>query len=223
MSDQVVVYDGEGYPVTPDLVRAAYRDRCFPMAEARGETLRWFRPAVRAIITWDSFRVPRSLAKRWRQKPYRLYVNRDVPAVIAACADRSETWISYDIERLYCALAEQGHVHAIAAYDENDRLVGGVYGLASDGCFCGESMFHRATDAAKLSVIALVSLLRQANFGLLDCQQQTPHMERLGAFEVADEAYADALQVAPMPAALPQNAQLLCEPDPMSARAVALA
>jgi leucyl/phenylalanyl-tRNA--protein transferase len=151
-----------------------------------------------------------------------LFWNRDIPAVIAACADRTETWISHDIERLYVALAAEGHVHAVSAYDADDTLVGGVYGLMSEGCFCGESMFHRANDAAKLSVIALVSLLRQHAVGLLDCQQQTPHMERLGAFEIDDTSYAAALAAAPVPQPLPRSAQLFGGDDPEARCAVAL-
>ena len=104
MSEPCVVLDAEGYPVTPDLVVAAYQDRCFPMAEERDGRLRWFRPPTRAVIDWQHYSVPRSLAKRWRQQPFELRWDTEIPAVIAACAEREETWISRDIEALYVNL-----------------------------------------------------------------------------------------------------------------------
>ncbi|HAT09700.1 MAG TPA: leucyl/phenylalanyl-tRNA--protein transferase, partial [Planctomycetes bacterium] len=190
MPEPLLVRDVDGYPITPETVLAAYRQRCFPMAESRGGPIAWYRPNRRAIITWDRFAIPRSLAKVLRREPYRLTVDRAFPAVIAACAERSQTWISHDVEALYGALHRLGHAHSVEAWDGEERLVGGLYGLAIGSCFCGESMFHRADDAAKACVVHLVSLLRQAGFRLLDCQQQTPHMERFGAYEVSDREYA---------------------------------
>lgn len=194
------VRDADGHPVSPELVLTAYRQGCFPMAEERDGRFSWFRPRHRAIITWDRWKVPRSLAKTARRQPFTLTIDRDCPTVIATCARRDETWICHDIEALYVALHRQGHVHSVEAWD-GERLVGGLYGLALGGCFCGESMFHDADDAAKLCVMHLVAHLQARGFTLLDCQQQTPHMERFGAHEVTAEDYtrllAAALEQAP--------------------------
>lgn len=193
MAGTAVVVDADGYPVTPDLVLEAYWQRCFPMADHRNGRLRWFRPAVRAVITWDRWKVPESLVKVMRKEPYRITVDRDFTAVIRACAERSSTWISLDIERLYVELHRRGVAHSLEAWNAQDELVGGLYGLALGGCFCGESMFHRADDAAKICVVRLVERLRANGFSLLDCQQQTPHMQRFGAREVTDKDYAALL------------------------------
>ena len=189
----MAVIDADGYEVTPEMVLEAYRQRCFPMAEERGGPLRWYRPAERAVITWERFKIPDSLRKRLRNRPFTITVDRDFPAVIAACAERASTWISHDIESLYTALHRRGHAHSLEAWDAEGSLVGGIYGLAIGGCFCGESMFHRADDAAKMCVARLVEILRARGFALLDCQQQTPHMKRFGAFEISDADYAGLL------------------------------
>lgn len=189
----MAVVDADGYEVTPELVLEAYRQRCFPMAEERGGPLRWYRPTRRAVITWDRFRIPDSLAKRLRNRPYTITVDGDFPAVIAACAERASTWISHDIEALYTELHRRGHAHSLEARDADGALVGGLYGLVIDGCFCGESMFHRADDAAKMCVVRLVAILQERGFALLDCQQQTPHMARFGAYEIDDATYAALL------------------------------
>lgn len=195
--DAVVVRDIDGHPITPETVLIAYRQRCFPMAETRGGPIAWYRPARRAVITWDAWRVPRSLAKTLRRNPFRLTIDRAFPAVIAACAARDSTWISHDVERLYLALHQQGHAHSVEAWDEGGALAGGLYGLAVGGCFSGESMFHLADDAAKACVVALVAHLRERGFALLDCQQQSPHMQRFGAREITDRDYARLLSACP--------------------------
>jgi leucyl/phenylalanyl-tRNA--protein transferase len=88
------------------------------------------------------------------------------------------------------------------------ELVGGLYGLCLGGCFCGESMFHRADDAAKLCVMHLVDILRACGFVLLDCQQQTPHMERFGAYEVDDARYRALLAGCREPRPFPRPADI---------------
>lgn len=193
-----MILDADGFPVTPAVVLEAYRQRCFPMADSRNGRMRWYRPPVRAVITWDRFTVPRSLDKVLRNRaPFTITFDRDFARVIAACAQRRSTWISHDIEQLYGELHRQGHAHSVEAWDAAGGLAGGLYGLRIGGCFCGESMFHRAPDAAKACVVALVARLRARGFGLLDCQQQSPHMERFGAYEIGDDEYAALLDGCP--------------------------
>jgi leucyl/phenylalanyl-tRNA---protein transferase len=198
-----IVRDADGYPITPDVVLAAYRHGLFPMADSRAAPIRWYQPRERAIITWDRYVIPKSLSKVARNKqPFTLTINRDFSAVIAACAERSATWISHDVQLLYETLHRMGHAHSVEAWADG-QLLGGCYGLAIGGIFCGESMFHRANDAAKLCVMHLVERLQANGFLALDCQQQTPHMERFGAYEIGHEAYAALLQRAAEPRVFP--------------------
>lgn len=199
--DSHVIHDVDGHPITSETVLAAYRLRCFPMAETRGGPIAWYRPSRRSVITWDRFAVPRSLAKVLRKQPFRITVDRCFAEVIAACAERAQTWISHDVEALYVELHRQGHAHSVEAWAADGALAGGLYGLVIGGCFCGESMFHRAPDASKACVVELVARLQARGFGLLDCQQQTPHMERFGAHEITDREFARLLTAAAPPAA----------------------
>jgi leucyl/phenylalanyl-tRNA--protein transferase len=189
----VVILDADGYPVTPELVLSAYWQRCFPMADDRQSRLRWYRPATRAIITWERWKIPESLAKVMRKEPFRVTIDHAFPAVISSCAQRASTWISRDVERLYLELHRRGDAHSVEAWQGED-LVGGLYGISLGGCFCGESMFHTASDAAKICVVRLVERLVAKGFQMLDCQQQTPHMARFGAFEVTDHEYEERLE-----------------------------
>ena len=115
--------------------------------------------------------------------------------MVAACAEREETWINDQIKRLYRELHRMGHAHSVEIRDEG-ALAGGLYGVALGGAFFGESMFSRRRDASKLAMIALVARLRAGGFRLLDTQFVTPHLARLGAVEISRAAYHRELEAA---------------------------
>ena len=75
----------------------------------------------------------------------------------------------------------------------DDVLVGGLYGVAIGGLFAAESKFHRARDASKVAVVALVDVLlddgHDADVRLLDVQWTTPHLVSLGAVDVSRREY----------------------------------
>jgi leucyl/phenylalanyl-tRNA--protein transferase len=72
-------------------------------------------------------------------------------------------------------------------------LVGGLYGVSLGRAFFGESMFSRETDASKIALVHLVTLLRSLNYRLLDTQFITAHLSRFGTFEVTRNAYQHML------------------------------
>jgi leucyl/phenylalanyl-tRNA--protein transferase len=153
-------------------------------------------------------RVSRSLRKSCGR--FEIRVNTAFDEVIDGCADRSRPgrWIDRDIIRAYRRLHELGWVHSVEAWDERGRLAGGLYGVAIGGLFAGESMFHRQTDASKVALVGLVSLLglERSPRGdrLLDVQWATPHLVSMGAVEVSRRRYHELLAQAlelPQPAA----------------------
>ena len=171
----------------------AYSIGLFPMSEGADDPeLFWMDPEMRGIFPLDGMIVSHSLAKLVRRERYAVAVDRDFDGVIAACAaatpDRSETWINATIRTLYRELFDMGFAHTVEAYDE-DRLVGGLYGVAIGGAFFGESMFHRARDASKVCLLHLAARLRAAGYHLLDTQFVTPHLATLGAIEVPRARY----------------------------------
>jgi leucyl/phenylalanyl-tRNA--protein transferase len=176
--------------IAPELLLDAYRRGIFPMAVDRRGTIRWFSPDPRAIIPLDDrFHVPHGLRRRWKKNPFTISQDRDFAAVIRACAERKEeTWISPGIIASYRRLHELGHAHSIEVWRE-EELVGGLYGVRIGGAFFGESMFHRATDASKIALVALVERLRQRGFILLDTQWQTPHLRQFGTVEIPRAEY----------------------------------
>ncbi|HSV75229.1 MAG TPA: leucyl/phenylalanyl-tRNA--protein transferase [Chthonomonadales bacterium] len=182
--------------LTPELVVRAYCQGAFPMANSRTGRIYWFRPDPRAIIPLDALHVSRSLARRIRRGTFDLRCNTAFEAVVRGCADRPEgTWISEDFVTVYCDLHRCGLAHSVECWLDG-RLVGGLYGVSLGGAFMAESMFHRAADASKVALWALVERLRASRFVLLDVQYLTPHLMTLGAVEVPHSTYDRMLRQA---------------------------
>jgi leucyl/phenylalanyl-tRNA--protein transferase len=187
--------------ITPELLLRAYEIGLFPMSEdADDPTIFWVEPQRRGIIPLDGFHVPSRLARTVRSERFRVAVDRDFDAVIAACAatggrKRERTWINARIRELYRELFALGHCHTVEAY-EGEALVGGLYGVSLGAAFFGESMFARARDASKVALVHLVALLRQGGYELLDTQFVTPHLATFGAVELARPLYMRKLAAA---------------------------
>lgn len=171
---------------TPTLL-AAYRSGIFPWYQAPQPIL-WWSPDPRSVLFPDALRVSRSLRRTLRRDRFLLAADRAFPEVMRACAaprdTQGGTWIDNDMIRAYSELHAHGWAHSIEIHDQDGALVGGLYGLAIGGAFFGESMFSRVTDASKVALVALVSLLRARGGTLIDCQVSNPHLQSLGARDI---------------------------------------
>ena len=186
----------------------AYRSGIFPMADKReDQDIFWVEPRDRAIIPLTRLHVSKSLRKVLRADRYIVTLDTAFERIIRACAaprpHHPETWISERIVKSYVALHAAGHAHSIECWragDPNDtrppELVGGLYGVSFDRVFCGESMFSRADNASKVALAWLVALMQRARFQLLDCQFMTDHLETMGAIEMPQRMYLQALESA---------------------------
>ena len=180
----------------PRLLLQGYASGIFPMADSRdADELFWVEPRNRAIIPLDRFHVSRSLNRTIRSSRFQVTRDRAFARVIAACADRDETWINAELERAMIALHGSGNAHSIEVWRGED-LVGGLYGVKLGRAFFGESMFSRMTDASKVALAWLVARLKAGNFTLLDCQFMTEHLASLGAVSVTRDTYVALLATA---------------------------
>jgi leucyl/phenylalanyl-tRNA--protein transferase len=179
--------------VTPENLLGAYAMGIFPMAEGRDDPdLHWVDPRQRGILPLDGFHVSRSLVRHMRTGGFRVTFDTAFTEVVEACADRPETWISHRIQALYLQLFQRGHAHSIEVW-QDDRLVGGVYGVTLGSAFFGESMFSKVTDASKIALAHAVDRLRAGGFQLFDTQFLTPHLFSLGGIEVPRTKYRQLL------------------------------
>ena len=184
----------------PRLLLQGYANGIFPMADSRdAEDLFWVEPRQRAVIPLHKFHMSRSLRKVIRSGRFTVTRDRAFADVIAACAERDETWINAELEAAMIALHGSGHAHSIEVWEgepSRSALVGGLYGVKLGRAFFGESMFSRATDASKVALAWLVARLKAGNFTLLDCQFMTDHLASLGAVSVPRETYVALLSAA---------------------------
>jgi leucyl/phenylalanyl-tRNA--protein transferase len=186
---------GIGGDLEPGTLLAAYRRGLFPMPYGRRRIV-WFSPHPRAILPLDGLRVSRSLRRSIR----RYTVGRDTAfsEVMVRCGDprRAGAWINPAFVEAYTRLHHLGWAHSFEARDDEGRLVGGLYGVRIAGLFAGESMFHVATDASKVALVALVDWLNETGAVLLDVQWPTPHLTSLGVITVTRDDYLQRLSVA---------------------------
>jgi len=179
--------------LTPQILLKAYSIGLFPMAESADDPeVFWVEPKTRGVIPLDEFHIPRSLRKTIRRAHFEVRRNTAFERVMEMCAepapDRPSTWINATIIDLYGQLHHMGHAHSVEAW-QDEKLVGGLYGVSLGGAFFGESMVSRATDASKVCLVHLVMHLRMKGFRLLDTQFTTEHLKQFGALGISKTDY----------------------------------
>jgi leucyl/phenylalanyl-tRNA--protein transferase len=178
---------------------AAYRRGIFPWFNP-DEPILWWSPDPRMVLFPAEFKISRSLKKRLARADYAVRVDTAFTRVMRECAAPRDgaagTWVGEAMIAAYTALHEAGHAHSIETWinqDGDEKLVGGLYGVAIGRVFFGESMFTRQTDASKIALAHLAGWLQIHDFGVIDCQMNTAHLASLGAREIPRAAFAELL------------------------------
>lgn len=180
--------------IGPDDLIRIYRQGCFPMAETVDDAgFDIIEPVQRGLLPVRDLHIPVRLARTVRQGRFEIRTDTAFSEVIRLCAaTRAQTWINAGIAGLFMRLHDQGLAHSVECWREG-RLVGGLYGLAIGGVFCGESMFSLVRDASKVALVHLCARLHAGGFSVLDAQFHTPHLEQFGLYEVEQAAYVSLL------------------------------
>lgn len=199
-ASDVVGIGGEELLGVP-LLRAAYRRGIFPWPH-EGYPLLWFCPRRRGILEFADLHIGARLQRTRRNTPLTFTINRAFPQVIAACQqiprkDQGSTWITPGMVRAYTKLHLCGDAHSVEAWEDDDNLVGGLYGVAvrgTGGGFAGESMFALRRDASKLAFLFLVEHLSTRGLTWVDTQMVTPVFASLGGKEIARAEFLEKLR-----------------------------
>ncbi len=157
----------------------------------------WYHPKQRAIIPLNRpLYINRSNQRLWRQHTYRITLNQAFRDVMLQCREnRDGCWISNGLIDFYTQLHQQGHALSLECWNDN-RLVGGIYGVKLGAAFCGESMFSAQSGAGKIALIALFNMLQQAGYHLFDAQYKNPHLMQFKIEMISGEQYFEQLQQA---------------------------
>lgn len=185
-----------GGDLTPQRVINAYRNGIFPWF-SDGQPILWWSPSKRAIIKPNFCHISKSMKRLLKKNDFTVTVNNAFSEVITHCArpreSQAETWITDTMIDAYIKLHQQGFAHSLEVWQEQ-RLVGGLYGVCVGTLFCGESMFSRVSNSSKVAFIALNQHLSRFQGTLIDCQMQTTHLKSLGVEELPREQFIHYLQ-----------------------------
>jgi leucyl/phenylalanyl-tRNA--protein transferase len=187
-----------GGDLSSERLLAAYRHGIFPWYNP-GQPILWWSPDPRAVLYPEKLKISRSLRQTLKRGQLRVTFDSCFREVMLACAAPREqypgggTWITDDMVEAYARLHEIGYAHSIETWHEN-RLVGGLYGVALGGVFFGESMFAHEADASKVALVALVGKLREWGFVLIDCQIASAHLTSLGAEAIPRNEFLNELE-----------------------------
>lgn len=181
-----------GSQVNISNILLAYQFGIFPWS-SEGEPLLWWYTHPRCVLFPDKIKVHKSMRPLINGDKFRITFDTHFSDVIDKCKTKKRpgqdgTWITRDIKKVFKELHELGFAHSVEVWDQ-DKLVGGLYGIALGKIFFGESMFADVSNASKLGFISLVKFLKTKGFNLIDCQQETKHLLSLGAETISKEKF----------------------------------
>lgn len=178
----------------------AYRHGIFPWYN-EDQPILWWSPDPRTVLFPGDLHISRSLKRSLRPGQFTVTFDSCFETVVRHCAGPRPqypdggTWITPAMIDAYTALFCQGYAHSVESWRDG-QLVGGLYGVAIGRAFFAESMFTKVDDASKVALVALVRRLHTWDFHIIDCQQSSPHVLRLGAQEISRRLYIEHLSTA---------------------------
>jgi len=178
-----------GGDLSPERLLLAYHSGIFPWYSDESPIL-WYAPHERFVVFPHKLKISKSMKQFLRSKKFKVTFDTAFSAVIKTCSkikrkDQEDTWITQDMQEAYIRLHELGFAHSVEVWQEN-KLVGGLYGVLINKVFCGESMFSKVSNSSK---IALIWLFNNLDINLVDCQVYTSHLESMGGEMISMKEY----------------------------------
>lgn len=186
-----------GGDLHPARLLNAYRQGIFPWF-SEGEPILWWSPAPRAVFRTDGVHLSRRDRRMLRGSGWTAQADTAFADIVRACAGmprpgQDGTWITAAMQAAYRDLHRLGHAHSVEVFDNDGRLVGGIYGVAIGRMFFGESMVSLISGGSKAALAALAHRLQAWGWPLIDAQVEHPHLTRLGAEAWPRERFLEAI------------------------------
>jgi leucyl/phenylalanyl-tRNA--protein transferase len=186
-----------GGDLQPERLLEAYRHGIFPWYN-EGQPILWWSPDPRTVLFPAQLHVSRSLKRSLRPGQFTVTLDTCFETIVRQCEGprpqypEGGTWITPAMIEAYTTLHRHGYAHSVESW-QGDQLVGGLYGVAIGSAFFAESMFTKVDDGSKVALVRLVRQLATWDFRIIDCQQSSPHVLRLGAEEIPRRVYVDRI------------------------------
>lgn len=193
-SEGILAFGGD---LRPERLILAYQSGIFPWYN-EGEPIIWYCPEERMVLFPDELRISKSMRQLMRSNTFNITTNKAFEQVISQCQnsprkDQLGTWITDDMKQAYLKLHKLGFAKSVEVW-QDEKLVGGLYGIDLGHVFCGESMFSKESNTSKLAFIHLVQQLEKGQYKLIDCQVYNEHLESLGAREIPRGEFMEILK-----------------------------
>ena len=185
-----------GGDLSPERLILAYSYGIFPWyAFKYYNQIHWYCPMDRFVIFPKKIHISHSMRTLINSNRYKISVNECFDEVIRNCSslriDEPGAWLGDKMIKAYTELHRQGFVVSVEVWDE-ERLVGGLYGINLGKNFFGESMFSLEPSASKMALIGLAKLM-QNDGGIIDCQFETAHLKSMGGEHIPYDEYLKLL------------------------------
>lgn len=186
-----------GGDLSPARLILAYKSGIFPWFNEDTLVL-WWSPNPRMVLFPNKIKISKSMRKVLKNNQFTLTKNTCFSRVLQQCAfikreGQEGTWLTSNMQEAYIKLHNSGFAHSYEVW-QNNKLVGGLYGIDMKHVFCGESMFSTVSNASKFAFIKMTQELQEKEYQLIDCQLHTSHLESLGAEEIDRAEFIKILQ-----------------------------
>jgi leucyl/phenylalanyl-tRNA---protein transferase len=153
-------------------------------------TYRWQSFEKRAVITAESARVPKRLKSQRRKLDYEVRVGEDHEAIIDACQEGRDGWLTDEVADVYREIHALGCLSTVGTYKDG-ALVGGFWGIAVGGTFGIMSMFHRADHAGAIALAAISDAVVAGDWSMVECGWLNENFARYGAYEIPTSEFCE--------------------------------
>lgn len=187
-----------GGDLSPERLIKAYPRGIFPWYAFRDDQIQWWAPHRRFVIFADEIHISHSMRNLMNKKTLTCSINEDFEGVINGCGMvdgrmlEENAWLGPELTETWIELNRRGYAKSVEVWDEDEYLVGGLYGFVSGGCFIGDSMFSLVPSASKLALIHLARHMKAQGGIFIDCQLRTEHLESMGARYIPYDEYLQA-------------------------------